>query len=176
MRLGASFRGLCAGAAPHPALTPPARGAVVSPDEPIGSACVKIALMTHIRHPLRPPFMGGMEAHGWHLARELAARGHEVTLFASGDSAPPPGVRLYAVLEEHYDRRYPWHDFHGTDTLNDLLDAGGEGAIPLVSTDHHGVDPREQRDHLRKPVPIERGGDHHSRRPSSLRTGSDPGR
>lgn len=84
---------------------------------------MKIALMTHIRHPLRPPFMGGMEAHGWHLARELAGRGHEVTLFASGDSAPPPGVRLHAVLEEHYDRRYPWHDFHGTDTLNDLLDA-----------------------------------------------------
>jgi glycosyltransferase involved in cell wall biosynthesis len=94
---------------------------------------VKIALMTHIRHPVRPPFMGGMEAHGWYLARELAARGHAVTMFASGDSAPPPGVTLHPVVAEHYDRRYPWHDFHGTDTLNDHLDTAFAGACRDVA-------------------------------------------
>ncbi|KKN50537.1 hypothetical protein LCGC14_0631900, partial [marine sediment metagenome] len=41
---------------------------------------MRIALLAHLRHPIAPPFMGGMEAHSWHLARGLAARGHAVTL------------------------------------------------------------------------------------------------
>jgi glycosyltransferase involved in cell wall biosynthesis len=97
---------------------------------------VKIALMTHIRHPVCPPFMGGMEAHGWHLARELAARGHEVTLMAAGDSAPPPGVTLHPVVETHYDTVYPWHDYHGTDILNDHLDrAFAKACAALTAAD-----------------------------------------
>ncbi|WP_299649048.1 glycosyltransferase [uncultured Jannaschia sp.] len=87
---------------------------------------MRIAVVAHVRHPIAPPFMGGMEAHSWHLADALARRGHEVTLFASGDSAAgaPAGVAVHPVLEEHYDRRFPWHDFHGTDILNDHVDAG----------------------------------------------------
>ncbi|WP_341214211.1 glycosyltransferase [uncultured Limimaricola sp.] len=100
---------------------------------------MKIALMTHIRHPVRPPFMGGMEAHGWHLARELSARGHEITLLASGDSKAPPGVRLHPVVVEHYDRRYPWHDFHGTQVLNDHLDAAFAGACHHIATGGYDV-------------------------------------
>ncbi|GAD55208.1 LOW QUALITY PROTEIN: glycosyltransferase [Limimaricola cinnabarinus LL-001] len=100
---------------------------------------MKIALMTHIRHPVRPPFMGGMEAHGWHLARALVARGHEVTLLASGDSAAPPGVRLHPVVPEHYDRRYPWHDFHGTEVLIAHLDAAFAGACDHVATGGYDV-------------------------------------
>ena len=84
----------------------------------------RIALVAHIRHPIAPPFAGGMEAHSWHLARELARRGHDVTLFASGDSREglPPGVRLHPVVETQYDATYPWHRFHGTDVLTDYLD------------------------------------------------------
>lgn len=86
---------------------------------------MRLALLAHLRHPIRPPFMGGMEAHSWHLARALAARGHEVTLFASADSADglPEGVRLEPVLDVHYDRDFPWHEHHGTDALNAHLDA-----------------------------------------------------
>jgi len=35
---------------------------------------LRIALVSHVRHPVAPPFMGGMEAHSWHLARGLAAQ------------------------------------------------------------------------------------------------------
>ena len=85
---------------------------------------MRIALVAHVRHPIAPPFAGGMEAHSWHLARHLAARGHDVTLFASGDSAPhaPPGVRVHPILDTHYDATYPWHRFHGTTVLTDHLD------------------------------------------------------
>ena len=85
---------------------------------------MRIAVVAHVRHRIAPPFMGGMEAHSWHLADALARRGHEVTLFASGDSVAgaPPGVAVHPILAEHYDRDYPWHDFHGTDVLNDHVD------------------------------------------------------
>ncbi|WP_281827435.1 glycosyltransferase [Jannaschia rubra] len=85
---------------------------------------MRIALVAHIRHPIAPPFAGGMEAHSWHLARHLADRGHEVTVFASGDSASgmPAGVRVHAVLPVHYDAEFPWHRYHGTTVLTDHLD------------------------------------------------------
>ncbi|MCF7701759.1 glycosyltransferase [Loktanella sp. M215] len=95
---------------------------------------MRIAVVSHVRHPIAPPFMGGMEAHSWHLADALAQAGHDVTLFASGDSAAglPPGVKLFPVLAEHYDRRFPWHDFHGTDILNRHVDAGFARAMQAL--------------------------------------------
>lgn len=81
---------------------------------------MRIAVLSHVRHPIAEPFRGGMEAHSWHLVNALMERGHEVTLFASGDS--DPRFNLYAAMPEHYDLRYPWHDFVGTDALNDHLD------------------------------------------------------
>lgn len=80
----------------------------------------KIALLAHIRHPIAPPFKGGMEAHTSLLADALVRRGHDVTLFASGDSVT--GARLRPVLPRHYDADLPWHQFHGTEALNRLQD------------------------------------------------------
>ncbi|MGR3486263.1 MAG: glycosyltransferase [Paracoccaceae bacterium] len=87
---------------------------------------MRIAVVSHVRHPIAPPFQGGMEAHSWHLVDALAKAGHDVTLFASGDSADalPRGVRLHPVLEEHYDRAFPWADHHGSRALNEHVDAG----------------------------------------------------
>ncbi|MBF9034305.1 glycosyltransferase [Rhodobacterales bacterium HKCCE2091] len=90
-------------------------------------AALRIAIVSHIRHPIAEPFMGGMEAHSWHLARGLRARSHDVTLFASGDS--DAGVPIRPICPEHYDRAYPWHDFHGTDALNDFLDTSFAGVL-----------------------------------------------
>jgi len=86
---------------------------------------LRISIVGHIRHPIAPPFKGGMEAFTHALARMLAERGHDVTLLASGDSAQglPPGVKLLPICETHYDARYPWHEYHGTEALNDHLDA-----------------------------------------------------
>jgi len=43
---------------------------------------MKIALLAPPRFPVAEPFHGGLEMHTHLLARELLARGHEVTLFA----------------------------------------------------------------------------------------------
>ena len=41
---------------------------------------MRIALLAHVRQPIRQPFLGGMEAHGWYLAEGLMARGHRRVL------------------------------------------------------------------------------------------------
>jgi glycosyltransferase involved in cell wall biosynthesis len=82
---------------------------------------MRIAVLGHVRHPIAAPFAGGMEGHCFHLVRALARRGHDVTLFASGDS--DAGVPVWPVVEEHYDRVYPWHEFAGTAPLDAHLDA-----------------------------------------------------
>ena len=66
---------------------------------------MRIALMAHVRQPIAEPFMGGMEAHTWHLAKGLEARGHRVTVFASGDS--DPDLEISPILDEHYERTFP---------------------------------------------------------------------
>ncbi len=53
---------------------------------------MKIAVVALLHHPVAEPFAGGMEAHTWWLVKKLIARGHEVTLFASGDSDPNMGL------------------------------------------------------------------------------------
>ena len=115
---------------------------------------MRIAVLAHVRHPIAPPFMGGMEAHSYHLARALQARGHDVTLFASGDSEA--GVPVAPVVPVHYERRYPFEVYHGTDTLNDYLDAafaktGGlllDGGFDLVHNNSlHRYPPRLSRTH-----------------------------
>lgn len=93
---------------------------------------MRIALVAHIRHPIAAPFRGGMEAHAHSLAQALLARGHDVTVFAAGDSVLPEGVTLEPVVAEHYDRVYPWHDFHGTDVLNAHLDGAFARILPLL--------------------------------------------
>ena len=93
---------------------------------------MRIAVLSHVRHPIAEPFMGGLEAHSWHLCRALAQRGHDVTLFAAGDSAPPEGVTLHPILDVHYDAAFPWHHHHGTEALNRHVDAGFRAAMRAV--------------------------------------------
>ena len=47
---------------------------------------MKIAIVGLLHHPIAEPFAGGMESHTWWLAKKMIEKGHEVTLFASGDS------------------------------------------------------------------------------------------
>lgn len=93
-----------------------------------------IAIISHIRHPISAPFMGGMEAHSHGLAKGLAARGHKVTLFASGDSQPPDGVLLRPITAQHYDRVLPWKEFHDTEILNAHLDRCFAGILPELES------------------------------------------
>ncbi|MEN3973449.1 glycosyltransferase [Sphingomicrobium sp. XHP0235] len=71
----------------------------------------RIAVIAHMRFPIRPPFKGGMESHTHALVRSLKARGHEVALFASGDS--DPSLPLVPACERHYEADMPWALWHG---------------------------------------------------------------
>lgn len=93
---------------------------------------MRIAVISHIRHPIALPFRGGMEAHSYNLVRALRERGHDVTLFAAGDSDPGPGIALFPLVAEHYDRTFPWHKFHGTEALNAHLDAAFAAVLPVL--------------------------------------------
>lgn len=64
---------------------------------------MKIAVVGLMRHPIAEPFAGGMESHTWWLAKKLIERGHDVTLFASGDSDRTLGLSACteSSLETH---------------------------------------------------------------------------
>ena len=91
---------------------------------------MKIAVIGHVRFPIARPFMGGMEAHCWHLCRGLRARGHEATLFAAGDS--DWGGKVEPVVDIHYDRELPWHKWRGTPELTGHLDRAFERILPRI--------------------------------------------
>ncbi len=56
---------------------------------------MRIALVAPFISPIAPPFLGGAQALLADLAVGLAARGHQVTLFAaSGSAIPDPGVTV----------------------------------------------------------------------------------
>lgn len=57
-------------------------------------AGLSVLLAGHCRSPIRPPFVGGLEAITWHLARGLHARGHRVAVFAAEGSDCGPGVAV----------------------------------------------------------------------------------
>ncbi len=81
---------------------------------------LRIAVVAHLRHPIAEPYMGGMEAHCALLVRALIAAGHDVTLFASGDSAPD--LPLHPIAAEAYEATLPWALWHGRRELSDWLD------------------------------------------------------
>jgi glycosyltransferase involved in cell wall biosynthesis len=61
---------------------------------------MRIAMVAPPWFPVPPPDYGGIEMVCALLARGLADRGHEVTMFATGDSEP--GVPLTGVVDQHH--------------------------------------------------------------------------
>ena len=92
---------------------------------------MRIALIAHPRHAVRPPFEGGMEAHAWHLARGLADRGHDVTLFAAAGS--DAGVPLVPLLAEPYEATHPWARCRDAPALHAHLDAAHAAALGRIA-------------------------------------------
>jgi glycosyltransferase involved in cell wall biosynthesis len=60
---------------------------------------LRIALVGTARYPLREPFVGGLAAHVVGLARGLAERGHDVTLFAP-EGSEAEGVHVLPFCRE----------------------------------------------------------------------------
>jgi glycosyltransferase involved in cell wall biosynthesis len=63
---------------------------------------VRVAEVATLATPVSRLGSGSIEAIVWHLASGLIDRGHEVTVFGAGGSAPPPGVELVATLPSTY--------------------------------------------------------------------------
>ncbi|MBE7244669.1 MAG: glycosyltransferase [Actinomycetospora chiangmaiensis] len=93
---------------------------------------MRIALLAHLRHPIAPPFAGGLEAYTWHLAEGLTARGHEVVLFASGDS--DPRFRLDPVIPVHQEARFPGMEHRGDPGLSAHIDDGYAAACDRIAS------------------------------------------
>ncbi|MCQ1953503.1 MULTISPECIES: glycosyltransferase [Arthrobacter] len=64
---------------------------------------LRIAVLSHLHHPISSPFQGGLEMHTSLMADELASRGHEVTLFAKAGSVS--AGRVVEVLPENFEFR-----------------------------------------------------------------------
>lgn len=77
---------------------------------------MRVAVIAHIRHPVAPPFMGGMEAHAHGLCRALLETGHEPVLFAAGGSAVPE-VETVALSDAPYEAVLPWARWRATPEL-----------------------------------------------------------
>ncbi|MCL7986925.1 glycosyltransferase family 4 protein [Sphingobacterium sp. lm-10] len=74
---------------------------------------MKIGIIAHLKHPIRKPFMGGLEAFTYEITSLLMRRGHDVTLFASEHS--DPALPLHSIMSDmDYDRetfsRFRTHD------------------------------------------------------------------
>lgn len=59
---------------------------------------MRIGIIAHLKYAISEPFAGGLEMHTHALAKQLRARGHDVTLFASLASDPALGVE--AICEQ----------------------------------------------------------------------------
>ena len=73
------------------------------------SAHMRIALVAPVAQPVPPPRSGSIETVTALLANGLVARGHEVTLFATGDSVTDAG--LHALFPRGYNQDpalWPW--------------------------------------------------------------------
>jgi len=92
---------------------------------------MRIALVAHVRQRIAEPFMGGMESHSWYLADGLQARGHDVVLFAAGDS--DPRFAIDPVIAEHYERTFPWAEHRGSVPLIAHLDTGYAAACDRIA-------------------------------------------
>lgn len=63
---------------------------------------MKIGIIAHLKHAIKTPFAGGLEAFTHQITNQLCGRGHEITLFASSSSAT--AGELYPIItDKNYD-------------------------------------------------------------------------
>lgn len=101
-------------------------------------SALRVALIAPFRFPISEPFVGGLEAQVWLLARMLRERGHHVTLFAAQGSDPGVADRHFWVNITDLDhearrdmstdpRLIVEEDRAYRRVMNHLLQAGDEG-------------------------------------------------
>jgi glycosyltransferase involved in cell wall biosynthesis len=128
---------------------------------------VRIAQLAPLYEPVPPPGYGGTELAVYQITEELVRRGHDVTLFASGDSetsarlAAPVPFALWsdegrgrwptaaaARAEEirHVERCFARaaefdivHNHAGVEGMAAAIDS----AVPVLTTHHHAFEPQQ---------------------------------
>ena len=88
---------------------------------------MKIALLSHMHHPIAEPYEGGTEAHTAMIADALVARGHDVTLFAKEGSVSTATV--YPLVPK---------DFEFTNLASPLVRKQQKGF--LAEAVHHSIE------------------------------------
>lgn len=86
-----------------------AGAATGAPGPDAGTSRLRIGLVAPVAQPVPPPRSGSIETVTDLLARGLVARGHDVTLFATGSSRTP--AALHATFDEGYhsdSSLWPW--------------------------------------------------------------------
>jgi glycosyltransferase involved in cell wall biosynthesis len=64
---------------------------------------MNIGIIAHLKHPIRKPYMGGLEAFTHDICHRLKSRGHQITLYASEFSDPDLNVKVI-LSDTDYDR------------------------------------------------------------------------
>ncbi|RYF75210.1 MAG: glycosyltransferase family 4 protein [Cytophagaceae bacterium] len=64
---------------------------------------MNIGIIAHLKHPIRKPYMGGLESFTHNVCLRLLNRGHHITLYASELSDPALNVRII-LSDTDYDR------------------------------------------------------------------------
>jgi glycosyltransferase involved in cell wall biosynthesis len=128
-------------------------------------AAIRIGILAPPWLPVPPPKYGGTESVIDRLARGLAAAGHEVRLWTTGDSScPVPHGSVFAtartdligtgVLELQHDiEGYEWLAGQGCDLVHDHTMIGPFariGGMPVITTSHGPFDVPETRTIFRR--------------------------
>ncbi|WP_336705025.1 glycosyltransferase [Micrococcus terreus] len=87
---------------------------------------MRIAVLTHMLHPIRSPFAGGLEMHTAMTVEHLVRRGHEVTVYAR--EGTEVSATVIPVLEVHPEGR----EDVLPGALDDELDQGAERACQMI--------------------------------------------
>src|SRR4051794_7349830 len=118
---------------------------------------MRIAMVAPPWYPVPPPDYGGIEVVCAHLARGLADRGHEVKMFATGDSEPGVPVEAAVAVHDPDLLRVPEVEAHhlayalaqiadgGYDVIHDNSTVYGplllqHQRLPVVHTVHGGLE------------------------------------
>lgn len=107
---------------------------------------MRVCLIASSRFPVREPFAGGLEALTHHLARLLVARGHRVTLFASGCDprlpvehlAPERFVPTRTAMRDVHAPSAAWMEEHHA-YLGLMLELAREGADRFDVVHNHSL-------------------------------------
>ncbi|MFD2599329.1 glycosyltransferase family 4 protein [Sphingobacterium corticis] len=99
---------------------------------------MKIGIIAHLKHPIRKPFMGGLEAFTYDITNLLAKRGHDVTLFASEHS--DPNLPLRSIMSDSDYDRETFSRFRSHELSEDFISTHHAYLELMQDIDNEGFD------------------------------------